>query len=75
MITVKELIEQLKSCDPNAYVAAYSSVSEDDSIIEKIIPEVHPSEYGVEEYGCNGYSMVGEYIAEHPDAKFVVIRD
>lgn len=75
MITAKELIKKLQNCDPDAYVATYSSMYEGDTIITNVLPEVHLSKYGVKEYGCNDYSIVGDYMAQNPEAKFVVLRD
>lgn len=77
MITVKELIEKLNTCDPDAYVGFYNSETEDDGIANRIIPEVHLSEewsYQLDEYGCQGDSNIAICLEDdEPDAKFVVL--
>lgn len=66
MMTVKELIEKLKTYDPDAYVGAYSECEEADLMVRDVF-EAHPyynekngrySIHCTEEYGVRGDSMV-----------------
>ena len=80
MITVKELIEKLKTCDPDAYVAAYSQYEECDVIICKVLPNVKRDYNGyddfpiMEDYSCRDDSNVAWYLKDNPDKKFVLLK-
>lgn len=75
MMTVKELIEKLKTYDPDAYVGAYSEVEEADLMVRDVF-EAHLyyneeyDYYDTEEYGVRGDSMVAE---ELKDGKKVIV--
>lgn len=78
MITVKELIEQLKTCDPDAYVAAYSEYEGCDMIIRKVIPEIKPegsSIHNMDAYSCRGDSFVAWHLQNNPDDKFILLKE
>lgn len=79
MITVKELIEQLQNCDPDAYVAAYSEYEECDLIIKRVQSNVKRWDNGYDdfpimEYYCRDDSHVAWYLAGNPDKKFVILE-
>lgn len=73
MKTVSEIIEILSKCNPDAYVGAYLSITEDDGIVTDVIESVTPSEYGVEEYGSQGDCLVGYEMKKDSNKKFVVL--
>jgi hypothetical protein len=74
-MTVKELIEKLKTYDPDAYVGAYSEYEEADLMVRDVF-EAHLryvkkyDYYGTEEYNVYGDSMVAE---ELKDGKKVIV--
>lgn len=76
MKTVREIIEILSKCDPDAYVGAYLSMTEDDGVVTEVIEKTTlNTEYGycLEEYGCQGDSMVAYEMTKDTNKKFVVL--
>lgn len=68
-MTVKELIEQLQSCDPNAEVIGYTDTGEQDFIVCDVEPiTINSNDPDRDEKiaYCGGWSIVEEEFLDKP---------